>query len=464
VKQTHLFLIIPLLFSLSGCRWKKIKPTAEYAAVKNEAADALQTNNRHYDATLHTHALFADRLHAGLTRNDALDYALANNIVLQSNFEKLGISKAGVAQASLYSNPTFYIDSQLPTTGRDVQFCPNRAIIDVVFTWNFLELFFMPLRREVAEDELRIAMHESVKSVLDMYAQTQKAYTACVVTKKLHELTQKVTDETEHIHKNIVAERTKKNEDESEAHEAYVSHMTWQVELLQAETAVKNAHITLRTLFSIDPTEAAIACNEPITFTLPSMPSLSFLEEYALQHHPDIKIARENVKKAHDSLAVEQRLFPAINVGFALARNFSQGPDAGPRVFAGPAITADIPLFNNNSGNIARAHFQISKADKEYKAVKQALLANIRKAYNTFVLSAQTVKTIKNVMDLHQKVSDAHKEMTSTAARKKRIQLYEAQKKMLTVYQEALNALTDLEVAVGKRLQTLNEAANTTHS
>ena len=89
-------------------------------------------------------ALLAD----GLTADEAVRIALAHNAGLRAEYEALGIARAELVQAGLWSNPVFDLNAKFFAGGTE---------IEGGLTQSFLDLFHRPLRRRAAAAELEAA-------------------------------------------------------------------------------------------------------------------------------------------------------------------------------------------------------------------------------------------------------------------------------------------------------------------
>src|SRR4051812_4337157 len=125
-----------------------------------------------------------------LTADAAVQIALLNNRNLQATYEDLGVGQADVVQAGLLRNPVFDGDVKFPEGGGDPK-------IEMTVTQDFLDIFFIPLRRKVAEDQFEIAKLRVTGAVLDLTAQVRAMYVAHEAAEQTLELRRTVTAATE---------------------------------------------------------------------------------------------------------------------------------------------------------------------------------------------------------------------------------------------------------------------------
>ena len=111
-------------------------------------------------------ALLAD----SLTVESAVQVALLNNRRLQATYEDLGVAQAGLVQAGLLANPAF--------GARSLWAIDEGGAPDLGFNvaLEFLDVFWIPLRRRVATSEYEAARLRVAGAVLDLAAQTRAAF------------------------------------------------------------------------------------------------------------------------------------------------------------------------------------------------------------------------------------------------------------------------------------------------
>jgi len=107
---------------------------------------------------------------AGLTRDRAVEIALVNNPSLQATYEDLGVSQADMVQAGLLRNPAF---------GLDLGFRINngqRNELRVSLVQDFLDLFVLPLRKEIAREQFEADTLNVANRALEVAADVEKAF------------------------------------------------------------------------------------------------------------------------------------------------------------------------------------------------------------------------------------------------------------------------------------------------
>src|SRR5688572_8318542 len=109
---------------------------------------------------------------SGLTRERAIEIALLNNRALQATYEELGVSQADMVQAGLLKNPTLAASAGFPLTRSD------HFELDFSIAQELLDLFILPLRRKIAEDQFQADTLRVTQEALDVVARVGKAFAA----------------------------------------------------------------------------------------------------------------------------------------------------------------------------------------------------------------------------------------------------------------------------------------------
>ena len=109
-------------------------------------------------------------LHDTLTVDRAVQVALLNNRDLQALYAELGVAQADLVQAGLLRNPVFDGNVRFLVGGGG----PAKVDLDVAL--DFLEIFYLPLRKRVAAARFEEAKLQVTGAVLDFAATVQAAF------------------------------------------------------------------------------------------------------------------------------------------------------------------------------------------------------------------------------------------------------------------------------------------------
>ena len=173
-------IVSTLLATLPGCA----ENCAEdgFADVRRAVADrtgaAVQWNTGTPDDAAVESAV-RSMLAAELTADGAVQVALLNNRGLQATFEDLGVAQADLVQAGLLKNPVFDLGVRVPTRP------PSKTYVDLSVAEDFVDVFFIPARKRLAEGLVEQAKARVTAEVLRTAADTKSAFYAYVGAEQL---------------------------------------------------------------------------------------------------------------------------------------------------------------------------------------------------------------------------------------------------------------------------------------
>jgi cobalt-zinc-cadmium efflux system outer membrane protein len=339
----------------------------------------------------------------GLTLDEAVRVALLNNPEVQGGFFDVGIARADVVQAGLWSNPSLGLSARLPSGG-------GLANIEASLAQNIVELWQLPIRREVAERSLDQAVVRLARRISEIARETQSSYHRVVAAAKLHEIAVE--------HARIASELLNLARLRQEAGAAAA------VDVNLAEGVVWEADLERRTA-RLDEADARRALAKLLGLTtdastlmlgddLPSDPvdvSFDVAAAIAGTHRLDLEAGRQVVAAAEANLRLEwRRVFPAVEIGVGLERaeRKSQGgrdiladtarasireraltaPEIESRssrdrdtdLIIGPSLSIELPLFDQNQAGIAKAVFTHERSRKELESLARGIVQDVRGA------------------------------------------------------------------------------------
>lgn len=198
MKKYILFLMVPLFH---GCT--KVSVNSEFSRLQKKTTESTESSII-FDNVLHTAIVdipvIKNKSRDGLSKNEAVSVALLNNPELQADFQNLGIAKADLVQASLYSNPNINSVFRFPTRTRGSG--SAQVNIESVAAVRLSDLWQVPLSQNVAEDLLEVVSFRIFAAILTTIVETKMAYISCLAaelqlqnTKYLLEVAHELRDE-----------------------------------------------------------------------------------------------------------------------------------------------------------------------------------------------------------------------------------------------------------------------------
>lgn len=386
----------------------------------------------------------------GLNREEAVKTALMNNPSLQADFAKLGIAKADLVQAGLYTNPKTSNVFRFPTDGQ-----PRQTNIESITTGKLSDLWQVPLRKQIFEDELEIVTLRILSSILDIVENTKSAYDACIKADLQLENAKIIESFTTQLRDEIYYRQGYGYSNELDKYNADAQVTVAQTAVAEYEKERRKAYYHFTNLLGVAPFSKNIILTDTILDTM-TTPSFADLESYALEYRPEIQIARYKIKRYEDTVRFEKsRIWKDVSIGLGFKQDFDK-PFRG----WGPAIDFEIPLFDTNYAQIAKAEFEFERAKKKLRYRRIA----IQKELKAFLISVQKEK--KEIAYYNDLVIPSYEkaiaytytyantmQLNMLTALQSQLTLYKAEQELIEKYYNFHVAFNKLERAYGKTIE-----------
>ncbi|MEX0806931.1 MAG: TolC family protein [Candidatus Binatia bacterium] len=352
------WLIVTLVF-VSGCT--SIALNAGFDDVKKvveerSAARIFWNNGTDLDkeATEKLRSLLKDKL----TADEAVQIALLNNRELQALYSELGVVQADLVQAGLLRNPVFDAAVLFPVSGG------GKPDLELSAVMNFLDIFYVPLRRRVAAARFEEAKTRVTGSVLNFSARVRTAF-------YLHQANEQMLELRQSIVQALAAsfEVAKRLHDAGNITDLDFARERALLEigklaLRSAEVAVRQSREELNILMGLWGKQTDWQSDG----RLPDIPEQPLrtedLEQLALTRSMDLLSARQRIVIAGNQLGFNRwtALVPELHAGPLGER--SEGSWE-----VGPTLEFPIPLFDQGQARIGRAVAELRRAQQEYYAL-----------------------------------------------------------------------------------------------
>ena len=444
-------LLICILWIMPGCKSTSAKN--EVKKLKNSAKKMTDTEIdwQSLDAILPDIEPNAEAmLKRGITRQDAVTLALLNNHQLQTDLESIGISKADLVQAGLYTNPVVYGIFQFPI--KEPSFLSGA---EASFTVELSDLWQIPLKKKIAEKDLEITSLKILSSILTIIDETKTAYNNALF--QIESL--KTIDKNLEIAKRIKTDVISLQKDmtgDMDTDLAQIPIYEWEIQKLDAQYLRDDALSSLCSALGIPPSfVTTIKLIDTLEFgSLEGLPKVEKFIEFALTHRPEMQIARLKIQRARDSVALERVNFiPSFSFGIDALKD-----SIGVRS-VGPLMTFTLPLFDNNYAQIDRACYALTEAERQYEATKISIMNEVFKAFNNLDGDDEIIALHKKKLDIYNRtlpLAHHYLEKKNFLNVINTLQIYEGQYRESIAYLQSqtdtFNALADLEKAIGHML------------
>jgi len=369
-----------------------------------------------------------------LTRNEAVGVALINNRALQSAFEEIGISKADLVQAGLFHNPGLGMLFRFPFDG-------DGTNIEMEGSFVLPDLWQMPFRRKVAAAQMDVTIMRVSQVVLDTLMEVKLAYEKVYYLNLERDEVQKMLEKSKEISKETEKRRNFGFMSDLEVYlsQSLASRVEMDLAGTEAEINIARAHLDRILDIGLEHSDYEI---EGDVNELPEMPDLNAALQYALEHRPDVQIARLRIKEAERALRLEK-----IRILKHLDLSASYEKDAeGSEVF-GPGVDLQIPIFDQNRASVAKFSYMLRKAERNLQAlegqIKEEIAVDLERVrlYRT-----KTMTYREKTIPLNQKAIEYAEEWVG-AMQLSRLYLLETQKELLQSQKDYLEALIELRHA-----------------
>lgn len=321
-----------------------------------------------------------------LTADSAVQITLLNNSRLQAVYSQLGVAQADLVQAGLLSNPVFSGSILFPVTGG------NREL-ELGITQSFLDIFYIPLRKRVAESMLDETKLVVTASVMDFEYRARTAFYKTQAYSQRLEMFEQITLATELGYD--LAERLHEagNITELELHEHRDLYEQARMDLRLAERDYLRAREGLNRIMGL--------FGEDIDWTipprLPQIPdeevSLEEIESRVIGESLDLAIARQRIMTAGKLLGFRETtaLVPVLTAGAEAEY------EAGDwRI--GPTLALPIPFFDRGRARIARSRSELRMQQDDYKALAIEIRSKAREARENIEAARQISEHYQEVI------------------------------------------------------------------
>ena len=418
-KVQAIVLVVGLVAACHGCA--TVDPRFDYDRAAGYIANATghETVYRPGDEAAVEKKL--DQLFSGgLTANEAVEVCLLNNRRLQAAFFQVGIARADVVQSGLLSNPSLGVSVRFPSGG-------GLANVSAGLAQNIAELWRIPLRKERAERELEQAILELARLAATLALESKGAYYRAVAAEARHEL---ATENLSLARTLLELAATRQQAGAGTQLDVNLSRTV----LVEAELAVESMRLAaaesrrkLATLLAISGPASDIALLTPLPEVSPELPEAERLIHVAREARLDIRAARQAVLSAMARLEEEyRRVYPTIELGIQLERGErkSQGGrdiladtvrssiatggltvpaiqsrserDRDTDFIIGPSLSVELPIFDQNQAQIARAKYAYEQAVRTLDALDREVTQEVRGAVDRSLTAWRLLKLYRD--------------------------------------------------------------------
>jgi outer membrane protein, heavy metal efflux system len=306
-------------------------------------------------------------LEDGLTKDEAVAIALWNNAQFQADLATLGFSRADLIRANMLPNPVFSI--LFPAGPRQLEMNLKQPIE---------ALWQRPRRIAMAQYEAESLSGNLIRNGLGLIRDVQTTYADLLLARHKAHLAEDDVQLREKI-----AELARKRLEAGDISE--LTSSVAQVDSLRAkDTALRLSHEVIVLRHRLNAMLGKLSEDIPLRLApSPMSPktedTLDELLTTALAARPDLRAAELSIEAA------------GARIGWEKSRVFKfiaeiDGDESNDGSFdVGPGFEVEIPLFNRNEGEIARAKAELEHSARQYEAVRQGIMLQVKESHTRYV-------------------------------------------------------------------------------
>ena len=480
--------LLPALLALAGCA--TVNPRPDYERVVKYVAEATGQDNiyRPGDDDLVDQAvekLLAD----GVSAEEAVQICLLNNPTLQAEFLNVGMARADLVQSGLLSNPSLGLSLRLPAGG-------GLAALEGGIAQNIADLWQIPVRKRVAQRDLDRAILQLAKTAADLAADAQVAYFDAVASRQLHETALENLQVAGEVLELTQTRQAAGAGTELDVNLSRSLVLDAELEAASSRLGLAESRRSLAKLLGIRDDALEPVLIDPLPPAPSRQPDPAQLLWLARQWRLDIKAARQAVSAAEAALIEQYRaIVPSVEFGVELERGEREraegrdlladtarasiasgqltAPGIEPRsardvdtdFSIGPSISLELPIFDQNQAQIAKARYAYEQARKTLDALDRAITQEVRGALDRAATAwelaelyrTRFVPLAERSLELSRESYQAGKTSFLSVLEAQRFFL-ESRSKYIEALQTAAATIPDLERTVGRPFKELVEA------
>jgi cobalt-zinc-cadmium efflux system outer membrane protein len=399
----------------------------------------------------------------GLTLDAAIDILVKRNIDIEAARLEIPMAQADVLTANLRSNPIFYADYQLLPYGH-FSFLrpggPQQSDININYPLDLTHkrqarTQSAVLAKKVTEAQLQDFIRTQIDNLYTVYT----GVIAAGLTERFSEVYLKGITRMYEINKQLY-DRGQLKLSDLLAIKANLERAQLQVRESKQAKLKANQALALMLNISMDNLEA-IDVRDPIGVVRELPLSQEALVEKGLQNRPDLQAIRLGVMRSQRDVTLAQaNAYPDIYLlyqPYTFQNNTYLGVQSAYSWTLG--VTATIPLYNRNQGNIKRAKINVTQTEIQALSQERNVVNDVLNAVREYEQSRLSV------IEMRQEIVPASRAVRDAAYKRWQggetsiLEYFDAQQDFNDVvrqYRDMLvryrNAMLDLNTAVSERV------------
>ncbi|MEC4589868.1 MULTISPECIES: TolC family protein [Nitrospirillum] len=434
--------LTPLMMAgaLAGCA--TVPPEAGFPDVQKQLEARVPQRvawNRDAAADAQAGQAVAELLARPLTADGAVQVALLNNPGLQATYEDLGVAQADLVQAGLLRNPILSLATEFPTKGAE----PPKLEFSVVA--NFLDLLWLPARRQVAADRFEQVKLTVSAEVVELAAQTRAAYLRHRAALEEAQTLAQALDAAQAAYDLMVRLNQAGNVSERRLATEQAALEETRVDSMETAAEVTATRETLTRLMGLWGPQAQWSVAGDLPPLPPEEPGLATVENAVIAGNLKLDAARRTTaaKASALGLADASRLWTDGELGVAGERETDRS------LVIGPSLTLALPLFDQGQPAVAKAEAEYRQEARRTLQLAVDLRSEAREARDRLVrardLADHYLHTVLPLQDRLVRLGMAEYNYMLTSP----FEVMAARQARLTAYRRYITAVRDYWLADG---------------
>jgi cobalt-zinc-cadmium efflux system outer membrane protein len=297
-------------------------------------------------------------LQDGLSRKEAIQIALLNNRMLQASFENIGVAEANLVQAGLLTNPVLDFFFAFPISSAN----SGGGLLAFLS-----DLWTIPARKKVFEKEAQATIRQVGVTVVDTASEAAMAYDEVLYRKASLKLEEENLRIFSNVQKRVKIRFGHGFGNEFDVRQVETEYFDQQVAIEDARKALTMAEVRLRNALSLPDEPKEFELTDSLEILPENAWNVEELIPLAMENRLDLAFARISVEQAENRLGFEKtQVFSNVGIGGAYEGDFGKGSDNS----GGPVIGIEIPIFDQNQAQIAKADYELRQMKKSLAAAE----------------------------------------------------------------------------------------------
>jgi cobalt-zinc-cadmium efflux system outer membrane protein len=303
----------------------------------------------------------------------------------------------------------------------------------------------------VAAAQLEAAIFEVSEEILNTVAEVKSARNEYIALFRLRQETEEMKWQMEELKNHLTYLQKFGLTKDIDIYMADAEAIELEEELSGVEKDLHISRIHLNRLLGLSTEQSDYEIIGELPEEFKPVPDLETMMAHAFSSRPDIQILKVNIEGAKRVLALEhKRVFNNVEAGIA----YEKDPDGTD--FMGPDIEIQLPLFDQNQAQIAKAEYRLRQKEKELQARMGLVRAEVTSALGRVSFARSRASLIRNKLVTIRKDAVEYAEKYFDAMQVNMLYLLEARRKFLDAerrliesLRECRNAEIELEKASG---------------